>query len=150
MKDEPDEANKRALLLKARKKLCVLSNAGHVANHHPLAAVRRNSQIILAAQAKMEAWRCKSININHDMNSLRFQRDPNQIRRVSNVGKLSLADIKVRRRRGAGGRGERNRGGGRFLCGAFLLCVLCTHFFCFRFLYEAEPDELRGKAKHQR
>ena len=29
MKDEPDEANTRALLEKARKKLCVLANAGN-------------------------------------------------------------------------------------------------------------------------
>jgi hypothetical protein len=31
MKDEPDEANARALLEKASKRLCVLSNAGNVA-----------------------------------------------------------------------------------------------------------------------
>jgi hypothetical protein len=31
MKDEPDEANTRALLEKARKKLCVLANAGGAA-----------------------------------------------------------------------------------------------------------------------
>jgi hypothetical protein len=51
------ESQKRILLLKARKKLCVLSNAGSVANHHALANVRRNSLVLKMAAEKMEAWK---------------------------------------------------------------------------------------------